>query len=131
MRQLAKSEILCRDAKDLPTQVVDKLHQDFVQKLGKPVSTQFPAFANAFPRTTETMEVNFTPLALIYRQRDSGDYGIRGQYDVKKRIWYSGPNPYFIRQMTLDSIKVTRCFPDGGASCIAILILSVSKATNL
>ena len=95
MRQLAKSEILCRDAKDLPTQVVDKLHQDFVQKLGKPVSTQFPAFANAFPRTTETMEVNFTPLALIYRQRDSGDYGIRGQYDGEKTNLVFRPQPIF------------------------------------
>ena len=66
MRQLAKSEILCRDAKDLPTQVVDKLHQDFVQKLGKPVSVQFSAFAKAFPRTTEIMELHFAPLALIY-----------------------------------------------------------------
>ena len=95
MRQLAKNEILCRDAMDLPPQVVDKLHQDFVQMLGKPVSVQFPAFARAFPNTTETMEAHFAPLALIYRQRESGDYGIRGQYDGKDTNLVLRPQPIF------------------------------------
>ena len=87
--------MLCREAKDLPTGVVDKLHPDFVTRLGKPVSVQFPDFARAFQITTKAIETYFSPLALIYRQLDSGGYSVSGQWDGDNMNLVLKPQPVF------------------------------------
>ena len=95
MIKLAKGEVLCREAKDTPHQVQDKLHPDFASAIGKPISVQFPNLTQAFPQTTETIENQFSPLALIYKLRDSGDYGVRGQFDGEHINLVLRPQPKF------------------------------------